>query len=434
MRRPQTWRFWLLLACLAIVIGESVALLWIAPHYLVRVVEQAAGGQFFIGKARLSFPLAIRLAELRFVNSTSDAALTAQRVIIRPSWASWSSKTIWLDTVEIEQPLLRLTRASDGTMRWPSVSAPSPSSQTTQPNAGWRLRIGSIKVVDGTLEVVDQRPPQPFHGLLDHIHVTLGPVSLPVVSSQTTFAFRSQLVGDAGHAAPLYCSGWTDFAANDLQAYCQLEPLALGAFEPYYQGRLKVRVYNATLKSTSIWLAKSNELEGRVQVELGNLSEGDLSVRGATVVDVKRLTAGGEPHLRAELKLVGPLNNPADWRPDFVPGNALVQQLVKPLLDRGIEMVRIPFGGRTIGVSLSPASPAMMSDIEAAAKQVQDELQILATPTEEAAPTASSEPAPAPASAATAPPSPPAAPPTPESAASQASSPATSEPSPPAPP
>jgi hypothetical protein len=201
-----------------------------------------------------------------------------------------------------------------------------------------------------------------------------------------SFAVRGELVGHSGEAAPVYCSGWVALPAKDLQASCQLEPLALAAFEPYYQqGNVKVRVYNATLKSTSQWLVDSNAFDGRVQMELGNLTEGDVSVHGRTVVDVKKLAAGEAPRLSAELKITGPLDNPTAWRSDFVPGDTVAQQLVRPLLDRGIEMINIPLGERKISVSITPASQATMSSIEEASKQVQQDLEILATPAAEPA-------------------------------------------------
>ncbi len=127
-------------------------------------------------------------------------------------------------------------------------------------------------------------------------------------------------------------------------------------------------------------MAHANDLEGRLQVELGNLSEGDLSVHGRTVVDVKKLTEGEAPRLSAEFKITGPLDAPSAWHSDFVPGDAQAQQLVKPLLDRGIEMIRIPFGAHKLGVGITSANPDTMSGIKRTSKQVDQELEILSTP------------------------------------------------------
>lgn len=386
------WVHWLLLACLVLVIAETVALMWLAPHYLVRRIEHATGGRLLIDRARLSLlPPTVILMDVRLAHVPPEASLTVQRATIKPRWVSWTSRTIWVDSFDIEQPFIRVTHTKAGTFLWPNVrstakgsqgdvTAALPPTEHSTNASSWRVQIGSIKISDGIVELVDEHSPRSFHGVLDHVSFTIGPLTLPPSSMETAFAFRSEFVGDAGHAAPLYCSGWGDVLAKDLRAFCQLEPLAMGAFEPYYQGRLKVRVYNATLKATSQWIARSNELDGRLQLELDHLSEGDLSVRGTTVMDIKRLSSGHEPRLRAELKLVGPLDNPGEWRPEFVPGNALVQQFVKPLLDRGIEMVRIPFGGRTITISLTPATTEAITGIEEASKQVEDALQILAAP------------------------------------------------------
>ncbi|MDP3703470.1 MAG: DUF748 domain-containing protein, partial [Candidatus Omnitrophota bacterium] len=381
------------------------------PHYVIRVVESAVGGTLRIRDARLSFPLTATLLGVRNVNSSPESSFSIQKIVITPRWVSVPSKTIWLETVRIEQPLLRISRSGAGAMAWPALPT---AAMTDNRPSNWRLHINSLEVVDGTIELVDQQLSPPFHGVLHHVSVAVGPVAVPWTGSQMSFAVRGELVGHAGEAAPLYCSGWADVAAQGLQAMCQLEPLALAAFEPYYQQRkVKVRVYQTTLKSTSQWRASSNELEGRIQVELGNLTEGDVSIGGRTIVDVKNLAPGEAPRLSAEFTIAGPLNDPSDWRSEFVPGDAAAQQLVEPLLERGIEIINIPWGEQKIQVSITPATPTTMSTIEETSKQVQQDLEMLAEPTE--TPTAPEQPATPPVAAEVAPqpPAPPELPPAP---------------------
>ena len=398
MRRPLSWLHWVLILCLLLIGGEALAVIGLVPHYVMHVVESAVGGTLRVGGAHLSFPLTTTLQGVRAVNSTPEFALSIQGVVIRPRGVSIPSRMLELDALQIEQPLLRLTRSQAGTMLWPALlAAEAPAGAMAARSAvmaasplppRWRLHIDSIQIDDGTIELIDQKLPTPFHGVLQHVSVVAGPVTIPFESSQVSFAVRGELIGHAGEGAPLYCSGWVNFSAKDLQASCQLEPLALAAFEPYYQQKnVQVRVYSATLKSTSQWTAKANALEGRIQVELGHLTEGDLSVRGKTLVDVKKLAGGEEePKLRGEFQVTGPLDNPGAWRPDFVPGDAAAQQLVQPLLDRGIEIINIPFGGRKIGLSITPANQETMTDIQEVSKQVEKDLEILSAPTSEATP------------------------------------------------
>jgi hypothetical protein len=108
----------------------------------------------------------------------------------------------------------------------------------------------------------------------------------------------------------------------------------------------------------------------------------------------------------------------------LIPGNEIVQRLIRPLLERRIETLQIQVGTQTIPVGLTNASQEAMSDIHTTSQQVTDSLQVIApAPAPEAAP-APSLPAAQP--AAPAPPSgaPPEAPPS--SAPSSPSAPSTS--------
>ena len=135
-------------------------------------------------------------------------------------------------------------------------------------------------------------------------------------------------------------------------------------------------------QATSQWTSKNNELEARIQLELGNLVEGDVSIRGTTVLDVQQLVPGELAKLTGEIKITGPLDDPSAWQREFVPGDPQVQELVQLFLERGIDVINIPVGKQTMGVDISPATIEAMSDIQAASEQVEAELEILAVPAE----------------------------------------------------
>ena len=392
MKRPGRLTTRALLIVLALIAGQYLALAWLVPHPVMRAVERAAGGRLLIGRARLRFPFTTTLAALRLVNNTEAFALSAQRVTITPRWVWFPSKTLWLKSLEVERPLIRVTRTQAGALLWPSlqpaeVDVPAVSSALL---ASWTIHVDSISVVDASIELIDETVAPPFHGLVDHLSIELGPLTIsrgdlraPHPSARhvgLSFAGRGQVVGYQGQGAPLYCSGWLDPWVNDLQASCQLAPIALAAFEPYYYGPSEVRVYAATLKATTQLSAKANQFTGRIQLELNDLAEGDLSVRGRTIVDVKRLTAGQEPRLSGEMYLAGALDNPGGWHVEFLPGDERVQHLVTRLLDRGVEIIRLALWGYYVRLSLTPSTQTAMMDIETASREVEEALEILAGP------------------------------------------------------
>lgn len=387
MKRPLSWTHWLLLACVAVIAAEYTVISWLAPRYVQYAVEHASGGLLSVGAVRLIFPATVTLSQVRSRANSRDAALSLPQMTVRPRWLALGSQTAAFESVDIYAPFARVTRTAEGTVIWPELSGrltgDAAQSEDRVLRRGWRIAVNSVRVLDGTLEVIDVAAPQPYHAVLQHVSIVAGPLSRPVGGSQATFAIRGQFVGHGGHAAPLYCSGWVDLSARDLQASCRLEPLVLAAFEPYYQQRrMKVRPYGTTLQATSQWTSKNNELDARIQLELGNLVEGDVSIRGTTVLDVQQLVPGELAKLTGEIKITGPLDDPSAWQREFVPGDPQVQELVQLFIERGIDVINIPVGKQTMGVDISPATIEAMSDIQAASEQVEAELEILAVPAE----------------------------------------------------
>ena len=397
MKRPRGWIRVLVLSCAALLLGEYVALTVLAPGYVLRAMQQIMGGKVSVDRVRLSLPFTTSLSGLRLSTNTEDSAFAIQRAVIAPRRLSLSTNTLWIDAVTIDRPVIRATQTREGLWRWPRLpasghAAPVPAGGTHP--SGWQLYIDSLKIIDGALIFIDEKPSTPFHGMIDHLSVSTGPLTVPLRDLPISFAVRGELVGDEGHAAPFYCSGWIAPLPGDLQASCQLEPLALAAFEPYLRGPREIRVYGSTAKLTSQWSAAANVLDARLQLELGHLSEGGLTVRGRTAVNLKRFTTGQDDALRGEVHLTGPMNQPQAWYAEFIPGDEQVQGLTKRLLDRGVEMVRVPLWNRRLNLSLVPASQSTMSEIDAASKQIQDALEILSMPAEEPAAPAESAAAP----------------------------------------
>ncbi|MBI4342476.1 MAG: DUF748 domain-containing protein [Candidatus Omnitrophica bacterium] len=393
MKRPNTLLRILVVCCLLLIAAQYAALTWLAPHYVMRLMEHALGGQLVAAKAWWSFPSTMTLTGVRLARNTPGAAISMQRAVMRLRGVSIARRALEFEEVEIERPLVRMTRTKAGTVVWPEMRWSMTPQPTLLPASGleraaWGVVIHSLKVDDGTVEFLDEHPVVPFHGLLDHISFVVGPITMPQErGAQVSFAVRGEVAGHSGHAAPAYCSGWLGLASQDVEASCQLEPIALAAFEPYYHGPAELRVYTTTLRSTSQWSSRANDLKSRIQLELGHLSEGDLSIRGRTLIDFKKLTSGQQqPRLTGELTLTGPFNTPADWHAAFTPGDEPVLLLLKRLLDRGVEVIKVPVFGGKVHVSITSASKTVMTDIEAASREVQEALEILAFPIAETAP------------------------------------------------
>ncbi|MBI4597774.1 MAG: DUF748 domain-containing protein [Candidatus Omnitrophica bacterium] len=380
MKRPRVWIRALVLGCGALLLGEYIALTVLAPRYVLRAIRQLAGGAVSVGRVRLSLPFTSTLSHLRLRTNTEERAFAIQRATVVPRRFSIPTKTLWIDAVTIDQPVIRATRTREGAWRWPSVSPPGGALPAP---AGWQLSIDSLHIVDGSLIFVDEQPAKPFHGMIDHLSLSAGPITAPLRDLPISFAVRGELAGDAGHAAPFYCSGWIAPVAGDLQGSCQLEPLPMAALESYLRGPRRIRVYGTTLQITSQWSAAGNVLQAKVQLELGHLTGEDFSVSGRTIFDVKQFGRNREFSLRGEINLIGPMEQPQAWHAEFVAGDDQVQSMTNRLLDRGVEIVQLPLWGHRLNLSLVPATEATMTEIEATSKQIKEALEVLAMPAEE---------------------------------------------------
>lgn len=384
MKRPRFWLRWFLFFIIGLIFTQYFLLTWLAPRYLVRLLRSQFGDQVTVDRIDISPSLTVRLRGIHVAGPERGAAFSVQSVLIRPRWVWYSTRLLELDSIKIEQPFLQIKRTAAGTLLWPQahrlMQAPALGPGKPSLLDDWKVSVGSVTLTDGTVEFFDQGPENTFHLLFDHLSSSVGPVALPLTDDRSSFAVRGAAINQKGDGASFYCSGWAGVKSRDVQFSCQTDPFPLATFEPYFQHSPVIRAYSVTLRSASQWSAKANDLDARIQLELGNLVEGDLSVHGRTVIDVRRLAASGERSLSAELDLVGPLNDPGQWEGALIPGNPPVQKLVEELLERQIKVLRISLIGHHIGVRLASATSADMKDIEAAGKEISEALEILSAP------------------------------------------------------
>lgn len=377
MKRPHRWLRLAVLIGLLLVVGEYAALSWLAPRHVVRAVQKLLGGELTVERVRLSVLLKTSLSGLRLISNIPESAFSIQQVTMRPRWISFPRRTLWIDALEFHQPTLRLTRTAAGTLVWPSPGAASRTAAHRRAN-GWRIYVRSVTVTDGAIEWIDGQPSSPVRVLVDHLSLNAGPLAVPFRAGRggVSVAVQGRVSGSGGQAAPFHGSGWMDPAARDLQASWELQPLALAMLEPYLQGKALVRVYESTLRSTSQWVAKADELLARIQLEVQNLREGDISILGRTVVDARQLT-GGQPDVpvKGEVRLTGPLTDPNRWQAHFSTQDQGVQDLIARLLEHNIKVLKLGSFGPRARVSLAPLAGA---DVQEVSKDIQDALEVLA--------------------------------------------------------
>lgn len=393
MKHPRHWLRWLFFVLLFIVVAEYATLTWVAPRMVIQLMRRMAGGELTVDNAKLSFPLTSLFSGIRSVRNTLEEALSVQSVLVRPRRLSFFPRLLELDTVEIDRPFIRMSRSAMGTVLWPQATTALPHvrHQWKQGRLGqllswlrehWAVRVNSVKITEGVFEWIDAHPAMPFHVAVEHATLSIGPLSFPSQEEALSFALRARINGYEGRSAPLYCSGWVGRLRKDLEFSCEMEPLPLAIFDPYFQEFPVIRVYTATVAATSHWLARDNQLEAQMHLELDRLDEGDISFRGRTVVNIKKLAKEGERRLVADIQLAGPLDDPAQWQGTLAPGNEPSHLLVDQLLERTIRMLSVPFLGHSISLALQPVGPEAMQDMKESSKNISEALEMLAIPVE----------------------------------------------------
>lgn len=391
MKRPAPASFWIL-SLFILCLGGYLFLTAVIPQGVLSLISSVLKGSVTVESAQLLFPFTLQLSGVRFYTPAKETAISIRRLVLRPQGLSWRDRTFWFDAIEIEAPVWRLVRSSRGEWFLPTAIRPldtelditrvSRVPDVVRRVMTWGIGIKRLSIMDGMIELVDHYCPSTFHGLLDHVAIEVGELRLPPGGFKSSFAVHGELIGHSGEMAPLYCSGWVDMPSRDIDTSCRLEPFALAAFEPYYGGQVQLRVYGTTVESTVRLAARSNVLEGQIRFVLGNLTEGDLSVRGKTILDVKRLSRIQEGPLRVnwQLAINGALDDPTSWDIHILPGSPSAQQITDRWIEHGVRQIAISVLGHVLAVQITPTDSQEMTDIEVVSKRVIEALEILALP------------------------------------------------------
>lgn len=405
MRRPHSIVKLILLSATGVLLIAYAVVSSLAPVWVYDSLQRIPGQPLTIGKLRVAFPATLVLSDVRLVDQQPGTLINASEIAISPLWLSWERRTLWLRKLRVRGLTLQARRTAQGTMLQPVPDMLVPSVQPAEGAADtgvvmsakwtpWRMVIQTLEIQDSAIEFVDQKNTRPFQGSATRIFLVGGPVSMPFEGQPLTFAVQGVLKGASDHAAPWYCSGWVNVQQRRVDVSCQLEPLRMAAFEPYYQKPLPQKLYDARLSARGRLVMKHNEVSGRIQFEIDNFSEADLESLGKAGDSIRKLAGEGQRTLSGELQLAGALDKWSEWRWQLVPGNELVQQLMSPVVGRGIEFIKVRIGSVVVPVGLVPATDATKADSEAAKQEVQDALSVIAPGAPGAPPVAVTMPVP----------------------------------------
>ena len=368
-----------LLSCLA----GAVILAWIIPAYIRLAVESRVGPDYMVRSTQIEPPNRIRIEGIRANSPPSGTGASVQRLWITLTDMDWRNRTIHLDFL-FEKPSIRIRRMPSKEFVSPIQALPAVVPVPGRPvrRLGWRIQVDHIEMADGTIELVDEWAAGTFRGLLQHLFMAIGPGPGGEAQPPLSFATRGEIVGVSGHSAPLSCTGWLNWPMADLEGSCRLDPISLHAFGPYLQGtrQIQVRLPDALISGTARWEAQANNLDGRFQVRLDRLTDGDISVRNRPVIDFGELTRANNGKLISEIRVVGQMKQPTGWHWEWVPGTDLVQQRIRSRFDSNTEAITLPLLGQKVDLVLIPIGDDFVQTLWRASEEINQALEIVSTP------------------------------------------------------
>ncbi len=385
MRKPGA-RSERLIALLLVMVVAYGLIEYVLPPQLNRWVHAIVGDRLTFERVALRWPGRVVLSNVRLPGVPVGAPISSPELVVHPIELSPRNHTLHASRIDADGLRMIIQRRPDGRLEpaaWamlgPPIQSPSVAPPFSQPPRveSWRITADTMHIGHGVVAFVDEKLVPPFRAMCDGLTISAGPVTLPSDGSLVSVAIQGRLVAAHEEQASIYCSGWLNAAKGGVDLACRLEPIRLSAFEPYYQGRIQVRAYNAMLAATAQCTAKANAFEARIQLQIDHLDEADLSYGSRTILDIKRIAEGQERVLSGELKLTGPLDRPAEWKVRFLPGNVLTQRLAE-FFDRPLDRVTLTMGGDRIQLGVTPADATERSDMESTSETVRQHLWILA--------------------------------------------------------
>ncbi len=359
MRIRPTRKFWRISSA----IGALLILVWwggtqAVGRSVVGHLRRLLPGVTSVGRITLTFPPGIALQHVRWQDAiTAEPILRAHRIVLQPSWGALLMGRLFLTSLTIRGAELHVVRNPD--KRWNVMLNPQSSSWARLQDAILRHflregRLGAqrVRLLNGVIVIEDQAVRPPVTLRMEHVTLRVWASPLPPRLWRTRFSIEGILRAQPeGPPSPFRLVGWLDPLARDLEATFHIGEVELKPLHPYYQGKVtSVHAYAGRLTLQGEAKAKQNELTATCHLTLSNLTQGDISILGRTIVDVGNSLQGTQGTLASEILVRGPLDQPAQWRYELGPNQAPLILLFLPLMELSGQATVIKIGPTELDV------------------------------------------------------------------------------------
>lgn len=306
---------------LAAAAGATAVLAFIGLHVATRAlksqVEQALGPDSEVAQIVVGFSaIEARGVRIRAPKGwPATDALRAERIVIRPDLRGLSSARVRIASITVEQPYLSVLRARNGRVRLlPSLLENRPK-KTGDDASGPVVVIGSIELVDGTLEFFDATVRQPAHKLrLEQVQATVSDLQVPGTPGRTGLRLNGAVKGVQRNGS-FAVNGWAELADRNSSLATRLQGVDLIALQPYLIKASETGVRRGTLDLDLKSTVRRNQLHAPGRLTLAGLELSSTDSAFSTFMGVPRQLVVAalkdrDDRIDIDFTLEGNLNDP----------------------------------------------------------------------------------------------------------------------------
>ena len=300
--------------------GGTIAALRYAATLLKTHVEGALGPESEVGAVEIEgYTIVVRTLRMKAPAGWPPSdAFRAERVVVEPDLRALISGDVRVGSIVAENVYLCIYREPDGRIRLlPSLLekyAVSPAAGDTERPASERaatpVTIEAIELHDGVIEIFDALIRKKPHRIrIDDIHAGVGPLSFPVLDTDTTLDFGGTVKGPHQNGL-VAIDGKIRFSDLESEITTSLQGVDLVAFEPYLLQSTETGVKRGTLD-----LHIRSKVTKRVLTAPGTMTLSHLELTGSTFMGLPRQAVlaamkNRDDKITIRFDLGGPIDDP----------------------------------------------------------------------------------------------------------------------------
>lgn len=241
----RRWRF--ILGVLVLFLVAALFLVYSSMSYLTRELAEKRVPGLTFSDLQIGWNL-LTIRGIRYVDPESERLLlSAESLVVSPSFTSFFSDEIKVSSIEIEDPYVFILRDPEGHLQLPlprrnNEPAQVPESLPSEQSSNFQIAIDEITGTGGSGDYIDQTVTGPDASYrFSDLNFSVQGIRHPPQSEPVEFDVEALV--DGSDNSQLQLSGWYDFATPSADLAFRLQDFTLAQGEPYLRERIRVEEF-----------------------------------------------------------------------------------------------------------------------------------------------------------------------------------------------